>query len=192
MPEISNGVPFRLLQASTRKFTLDYSGEDITPDNYSLVITFSDGTVSNSVSATDNGDDTFLVTLSVADTSTLPLQKELPYTCYATHDSNGEAYVVERGTVKVEPNLAYDPNQDIRSHVKKVLDELESVIEGRVAQTDASYSIGTGTLQRSISKLSHEELIQAHQHYKRLYAMERSKERLRKGKRPANKVYGRF
>lgn len=192
MPKVKIGVPSKLLQASTAKFILDYQSQDVTPSDYSAVITISDGATSNSVTATDNGDGRFLVTLSVADTASLPLQTDLHYGVYATHNSNGEAFLVERGTVHIEGNLVYDPNQDLRSHVKKVLDELEAVIENRVSQTDASYSIGTGTLQRSIAKLSHEELIEAHQHYKRLYAQERNRERLRKGKRPSNKVYGKF
>jgi len=191
MPEILNAMPRSIVQATTVKIYVDKSSEGITPTDYDLVYTFSDGTESESVTATDNGDGRFLLTLDSNTTASLPVQKDIPYTAYASHSTNGEAYVVDRGVIVIEPNLVFDPTQDTRSHVKKVLDQLEAVIEGRMAQSDASYSIGTGAIQRSISKLSPDELIQAHRYYGRLYKKERQRERLRKGK-PAKKVFGRF
>lgn len=193
MPDINTGIPFRILQASTAKWYADFSSDDITPTDYTVQYTFSDGTDSQTVTATDAGvNDLFLITVASGVSAQLPVMKDIYYTAMATHTSNGECYVVDRGSIYVEPNLVYDPTQDTRSHIKKVLDELEDVIEGRLAQSETSYSIGTGTMQRSIAKLSPEELMSAYKYYRRMYQREKDKERLRKGKGSSNKIYGKF
>ena len=96
---------------------------------------------------------------------------------YPSGDYSYVAYVVKNG-VRKEINtgfLTIKPDfttistlSDQRTHVKKVLDALEAVIEDRATQNDLSYSIAG----RSISKMSLDELIKARSTYKKLYNSE--------------------
>ena len=64
---------------------------------------------------------------------------------------------IERGTIEILPNLTiFSASDDPRSHVKKVLDALEAVIEGKASSDQLSYSIAG----RSISKMNPTEILQ--------------------------------
>lgn len=97
------------------------------------------------------------------------------YQAYVTF--NNERYVVGTGVIDIKSNFALASASDQRSHVKKTLDSLEAVIEGRATQIDTSYSIAG----RSISKMSLQELIDARREYSRLYQKEIIAEKRRRG-----------
>jgi len=68
-----------------------------------------------------------------------------------------DRHLIAAGLVQILPDIAAaESTTDHRSHAKKVLDALESVMEGKATKDVGSYSIGG----KSISKMSPSELIE--------------------------------
>lgn len=86
---------------------------------------------------------------------------------YITRTSDSERISIGRGTVEVLPDPDTD-GTDQRSHVKKVLDALEAMIEGKASLDQLSYSIAG----RSISRLSPQEAIAWRNKYLAYYRAE--------------------
>jgi hypothetical protein len=87
-------------------------------------------------------------------------------------------YEVETGTVKVISDLASQTAQnDTRSHVKKVLDAIEAVIEGRASTDQMSYTIAG----RSLSKMPVKDLLYLRDRYKAEYKRELDAEKIAMG-----------
>lgn len=61
---------------------------------------------------------------------------------------------------------------DQRSHVKKVLDSIEAVIEGRASRSDAEYEIDTGGTRRRLKSLSFTDLLELRGRYLAMYKQE--------------------
>lgn len=98
-------------------------------------------------------------------------------------------YTLENGNIEVLPDLTQATSQsDFRSHVKKVLDAIESVLEGKASQDASSYSIGG----RSISKWSPSELLVWRDKYRLEYANEIAAEKVAKGLDSGKRVGLRF
>ncbi len=111
------------------------------------------------------------------------------YSIYMTDGASSKRYEVETGTVEILTDLsAVSTTYDNRSHVKKVLDALESHIEGRASKADLSYTIG----DKTISKMSMVEILQLRDRYKAYYANERAAEKLARGENPGGKIKVRF
>lgn len=104
---------------------------------------------------------------------------------YVTY--SGERYQVGAGTVTVKANFA-DGAADVRSHAKKVLDAIESVIEGRASEDASSLSIAG----RSITKMTLDELVAARSRYRVEYANEIKAERIDAGLGHSGRVRIRF
>lgn len=192
MPNPLTQCPTRITIGTTVKWYLDANADDVTPDEYDVSYTFSNSSESFSVDATDNGDERYLVTIASGISGQWDAGDEYFYSAQATHSTNGEAYVVDWGSIRTDPNYAIDATYDGRTHARKVYDELKDIIEGRMDQDTANYSIGTGSTQRSVSMLSPEELIDAYNYYKRQVLKEINRERVRKGKSSLFKTWGRF
>lgn len=81
-----------------------------------------------------------------------------------------EVQTVYTGQIEVKPNPAV-AGFDNRTHVKKVLDAIEAVIENRASTDQMSYSIAG----RSLSRLGIEQLLYFRDEYRRMYAIEQKK-----------------
>jgi len=107
---------------------------------------------------------------------------------YYAHVSDGtDRFMIESATVEILP----DPTSgafDTRTHVKKVLDALEAVIEGRATHDQASYTISG----MQLNKMGIEDLMLFRDKYKAEYKRELQAEKLAKGLKTGNKVYVRF
>lgn len=92
------------------------------------------------------------------------------YVSKGTSPDFTEKYSIATGRIEILPNLTIvTAETDLRSHAKKVLDAIESLLEGKALSGDAmSYSIGG----RSISRMSPEELITWRSFYKTEYERE--------------------
>lgn len=89
-----------------------------------------------------------------------------------------EKHTLESGQVEILPDLTQATSQtDARSHVKKVLDAIEALLEGKATADALSYSIGG----RSISKMSPTELLQWRDLYRVEYQRELDAEGIAKG-----------
>lgn len=77
---------------------------------------------------------------------------------------------------------------DEQSHVKKVLDALEAVIEGKASKDQLSYSIQG----RSLSRMSWTEILMVYDKYKALYFREKQAARIKKGLKTGSNIQVRF
>lgn len=116
---------------------------------------------------------------------------------YNAHDYVWDAYItktadssrirVDYGRVHLSHNLA-NTNADQRSHAKKVLDAIESVIEGRATIDQSSMSIAG----RSLSRLTIDELFTFRDRYRAEYLKEIKAARARNKSYTGNTVKIRF
>jgi hypothetical protein len=105
---------------------------------------------------------------------------------YVIHLTDGtERYEVERGTVEVKADIAtMASTDDPRSHVKKVLDAIEAVIEGRASNDELSYSIAG----RSLSLTPIPDLLVLRDKYKWEYDREIRAQKIANGLKPGGQV----
>lgn len=126
------------------------------------------------ITAAASGDD-HLISITAAAT-TAWAAGDYWWTGYVTKGS--ERHQVASGTLKVRPNLAtVSSTYDGRSHVKKTLDALEAVIEGRASKDQMAYTIQG----RSLSRIPPAELLTWRDKYLREHQAEQQAERVSKG-----------
>jgi hypothetical protein len=141
-----------------------------------------DGTFSESTSTADG--DSHAVVITAADSADFDAGT---YNWQSYVTLSGERFKVGAGTCVVLPNFAAGA-VDGRSHVKRVLDAIQSVIQGRATEDADSLSLAG----RSISKIPLTELVAFRDAYKREYAAEQKVERIAAGMGHAGKVRVRF
>lgn len=141
------------------------------------------------ITATASGDD-HLINVSAATTAAYT-PGTYTWTSFIEKgaDASLERYTIMTGTIIVKPSLATQTaGYDTRSHVKKVLDALDSLIEGKASRDAMQISIAGQT----ITKMSPEELIKWRSHYARLYQQELAAENINKGLASGRKILARF
>ena len=161
---------------------------DYTPDDgWTLSYSFVSGSDSQApTNVADNGDGSFLVTISTTDSAEFSAGI---YYWQAYVSKSGERYKVDEGRVDVKPDFAsQSTGYDARSHVVKVLDALKATIENKASKDQLAYTIAG----RSISRLSPGELIKWKNHYEMLYRQEQQAERLANGDALQNTIKVRF
>lgn len=99
------------------------------------------------------------------------------YTWAAIVTSGSESYEVDRGTFELLARYDAASNVDDRSHARKMLELIESVLESRATNDVLEYTIG----QRSIKSMSPKELTEWRDYYRGQVASEDMAERLRNG-----------
>ena len=100
-------------------------------------------------------------------------------------EKGAERYTLNFGTIIIKPSFeALAANYDTRSHVKKVLDALESIIAGKATADVAQYTIAG----RSLTKFSPEELIKWRDYYSDKYQTELSRENIKNNKAARNRI----
>ena len=96
---------------------------------------------------------------------------------------------LQSGRIEILPDLTQATSvTDLRSHVKKVLDAIESLLEGKASADILGYSIAG----RSISKMNPTELIEWRDLYRVDYQREIDAEKLAKGLDSGRRVGVRF
>ena len=105
----------------------------------------------------------------------------------ATETASGNRIVVDRGTFTAVVDLDVN-NVDPRSHAEIMIDKIESVLQNRADGDLTSYSIAG----RSLTKMSPEELISWRDYYRREFASEKRKAKIKRGKRNGSTVLMRF
>lgn len=106
---------------------------------------------------------------------------------YVTRTSDSQRLSVARGTWTVIANLSAS-TADPRSHVKKVLDAIEAVIESRATVDQMAYTIQG----RSLSRTPITDLLMLRDKYRAEYWRELDAERIANGRAPKNKMLVRF
>lgn len=104
-----------------------------------------------------------------------------------TRTSDSQVLSVAKGTWTVIASLSAS-TADPRSHVKKVLDAIEAVLESRATVDQMAYSIQG----RSLSRTSIPDLLMFRDKYRAEYRRELDAERVANGLAPKNKLLVRF
>lgn len=176
--------PTRFAAGDTVKWTKSLA--DYPPDTWTLSYSFvnSSGQFAESSSTASGG--AHLVTITAADSVSLT-SGTYQWQSYVTDGS--DRYQVGAGTCEVVANFATATGgYDARSHVKKVLDALEAVIESRASTDQAAMSIQG----RSLSRLSPEDLYRWRAFYRAEYQRELRAEAIANGLGSSGKVLVRY
>jgi hypothetical protein len=176
--------PLEIVAGDTAKWRV--SETDYPPATWTLTYSLVCADARISITATNNGDNTHLV--SVAATTTDDWTPgNYYYQAYMT--SGAERFMLREGYVEIKPNFAtLSAGYDARSHVKKVLDAIEAVIENKATSDQLSYSIAGRSLQR----MSWDQIMSAYDDYKRKWEREQAKLRGTRDLETGRKVKGRF
>jgi len=176
--------PTVIISGSTVKWTKSLS--DYPASTWTLSYQFVNAADAQAVTCTADGED-HLATITAAQTGAMTAGD---WYWQAKVTDGSEVYAVGTGMVTVKANFAVAgaTSYDARSHVKKVLDAIEALLEGKASEDQASMSIG----DRSLSRYSFNELMALRSQYRSEYAREQREERIAAGLGHGGKVRIRF
>lgn len=150
-------------------------GADYAPASYSLKYSArleNSGATEIEITTSESGSD-YIVEVGQS-TSASYKAGVYHWQAYITRTSDSERITIDSGTWEIQPNrdtTASDP----RNHVKRVLDSIEAVIEGRATKDQENYSIQG----RSLSRTPIPDLLVLRDRYKAEYVREQRAERLK-------------
>ena len=104
-----------------------------------------------------------------------------------TQTSSGNRVVVDRGHFEILVDLDAN-NVDPRMHAEIMVAKIESLLQGKADSDVSNYAIGN----RSLTKLSFQELMDAREYYKREVVRHMNEERVRHGKVGSSTIRVRF
>lgn len=170
---IQNYIPYEFYAGDTVIWQIQNLNKDYSNATHTLTYKFrleNNGSTTFSVDATADGNN-YKITLSASTTASIT-EGKYNFISYVTRTSDNARVTVDRGMIEVKPNLA-SSTSETRSHAKKMLDLIESLLEGKATKDVASYSIAG----RSLNKMSVSELLEWRNYYKAEYNRELSKQR---------------
>lgn len=136
------------------------------------------------ISTTGSGS-TFSATISAATTATYVAGT---YNWYARVSKSGEVKTIDEGIIEVKPDISVLNTVDGRSHAKKVLDNINAVIENRATKDQEEYTIGN----RSLKRTPLEDLIKLRDKYQAMYNAELAAENINAGLGNKKRILVRF
>jgi len=104
-----------------------------------------------------------------------------------TETASGNRIVVDRGTFSAVVDLDVN-NSDPRTHSEIMIGKIESILQGKADSDVANYSVGN----RSLTKMSFEELMKARADYKAELSREKNTERAKNGDATSQTILVRF
>lgn len=128
----------------------------------------------------------YLFTVSSAD-SALFVAGYYHWQLEITETASGNRIVVDRGTFTGVVDLDVN-NVDPRTHAEIMLDKIEAVLQNRADGDLSSYSIAG----RSLTKMTPDELLSWRDYYRREFAAEKRKQKIKRGKRNGSTILMRF
>ena len=189
MTSIPSDIPDSIIIGDTLKFTKSL-GEYLPVDSWILTYALIKTGEQIEFTATDNGDGTHLVNVSAATTAAWSSGE---YRYQGRVSKAGEVYTVISGRFLITADYsAASSGLDDREHVKKVLDALQAVIEGKAELDQSSYQISIGGGSRSMARLSWAELLEAEKHYRKRYTSLVNADRKAQGKKSTRQIRARF
>jgi len=169
--------PIRIMVGQTVKFRKYYADYD--PASWTLKYHLATTDKKLTITGSDNGDGYHLIHATPNESSAFT--PGLWFFQAVVTDGTDE-HLVGEGRVDVIPSLeAAVQGYDSRSHVKRVLDALEAMLENKASDDMLSMSIATPTGNRSLSSLSPGEVVQWYKTYLAMYQRELRDERLAQG-----------
>lgn len=139
------------------------------------------GSTSITINATESGG-TYLFEVASATTAGYTAGT-YAWQLYVVRTSDSQRISIAKGTWTLLANLSAS-TADPRSHVKKTLDAIEAVIEGRASLDQMSYTIQG----RSLARTPIPDLLKLRDTYKAEYAAEINTERRKNGLAPRNRL----
>ena len=170
---IQNYIPYEFYAGDTVIWQIENLNTDYSNSTHTLTYKFrleNNGSTTFSVDATADGNN-YKITLSASTTASIT-EGKYNFISYVTRTSDNARVTVDRGMIEVKPNLA-SSTSETRSHAKKMLDLIESLLEGKATKDVSSYSIAG----RSLNKMGVSELLEWRNYYKAEYNREISKQR---------------
>ena len=172
-----------ILKVERSDFSIDYP-----PTSFTAVFKarkVDAGGTNFSVQATNNNGN-FLFTFSSSATAnyTVGMYK---YVVTVT-DSSSNRVTVDEGKIEVLEDLINTSATELRSHAKILLDKIESLLSGKADSDVSNYSINN----RSLTKLSVDELLKWRDYYKAEYLREIREQRIKSGQGSGSNVLVRF
>lgn len=170
--------------------TWQWRREDLTdypPGTYTLKYVFSGpaGASFNFSATADAG----AYAINVAATTTASFAPGVWRGAGYVDDGSGHKIEVWRGTLNVLPSLT---SGDARTHVRKVLDAVEAVIESRASHSDLRTEIQTAGGMRRLDSFTPAQLLVLRDAYLRYWAQEKAAERVASGRPGGRKIVTRF
>ena len=150
-------------------------GTDYAPASYSLKYSArleDSGSTEIEITASESGSD-YIIEVGQS-TTTAYTAGVYHWQAYITRTSDSERVTVDSGTWEIKANRDA-ATSDPRNHVKKVLDAIESVIEGRASKDQESYSIQG----RALSRTPIADLITLRDKYRAEWVREQRAERIK-------------
>lgn len=179
-PSIPTREPQELYVGATTRWRKSLSDFDPASATLSYAFVKSDGTEHFTVTATDNGDGSFLVTVAPSD---LTGATAGDWRWQAWAEESGERTPVARGRITVRPDFAAGA-VDERVEAEKILAAIESLLAGKFDKDASSYSIGT----RSLTSYAPSELLELRNYYKAEVARLIREERIAQGLATSSKI----
>lgn len=178
---VPQSTPAKIIAGDTLKFTRSFP-DYLPADSWVLSFALVKDSVQITFSSSDNGDGTHLINIDEATTAAYTAG-EYRYRARVTNGT--DVFTVETGRVEVVADyVTATGGLDDREHVKKVLDALEATILGKASKDQSSYSIAN----RSISRMSPNELIEWRNTYKAEYARMLEDDLVSQGKSSGRKI----
>ncbi len=163
-------------------------GTDYNPTSYALTYSArleDGGTTEIAITASESSLD-YIVEVAAA-TSAAYTVGVYHWQAYITRSSDSERITIDNGTWEVLTNRDA-ATTDPRSHVEKVIDAIEAVIEGRASQDQAGYSIAG----RSLSRTPIPELLVLRDRYRAEYVRIQREESILNGLGHSGRILTRF
>lgn len=110
------------------------------------------------------------------------------YTWFARITDGDDVKTLSRGVIKILPDFGSEDTYDARSPVKKTLDAIIAMIEGRATKEHEEYTIGN----RSLKLIPITELLTLRDRYQADYNRELNQERVRNGGKSRTFILGKF
>ena len=189
--EVANapeGVPSKLVVGDYVQFKLSNLVDDYPVATHSaeLVARITAGGASEiKITATENAS-YYLFTVP-SSTSASYVAGAYYWQLEITETASGNRIVVNDGTFSIVEDLDAN-NADIRSNAKIMLDKIDSILSGKADSDVSSYSINN----RSLSKFSFQELLEARNFYSREVSREKNRDNVEKGLTTSTTILARF
>lgn len=185
MPE---GEPAEVVAGDTWTWKRTDLATDFPPATYSLSYALKiEGSTAApiAIAAAESGNE-YQVTVAAAATAGYAAGT-YRWEAFATRTSDSARVRIGHGQIIVRPN-AVTSTVDPRSHAQKMLDAIDALMEGRSVKDVNNYSIK----DRSISKMTAEELVFWRNYYRAEVNREKISERRRLGKSTGRTMVARF
>jgi len=184
--EIPTTEPDEITAGNLVKWTIAEDNNFLIADGWVLSYAFVTNGKKFAITATDNGDNTHLASLTAVVSAKL---KTGTYRWQSYVTLASERYDVDSGTVVIQPNFAtLNGGYDGRTHAEKVLDAIQLTLEGRATKDQSSYTISG----RQLSRTPVGDLIMLRDKYKSEVASEKRAERIANGLGNSGKILTRF